>query len=131
MNESLKRLDQNVQAVKLEAFAPNTRRTRASQWRVYEKFCAEFNLSYYPITSENTSRFLVWKSSSVAYVTLNNYVSALNVFRKINGEKTDLREDFAVNLSLRGLRRILGDVSLPVDPIASKGLDHDEVLCEP
>lgn len=111
-----------MQSVRLEAFAPNTRCTRASQWKMYENFCKEFALTCYLITVKNTCRFVVWKSTSVSYVTLNNYVSALNVFRKINGEKTDLCDDYAIHLTLRGLRRILGDVSMPVDALLPEDL---------
>lgn len=122
MTDNLRKLDLKVKAVRMEAFAPNTRRTRASQWRVYESFCEEYGLSCFPINSENTCRFLVWKSSTVSYVTLNNYVSALNVVLKINGSKDDLREDYAVHLTLRGLRRLLGDAATPMDALLPRDL---------
>lgn len=108
--------------MRLEAFAPSTRKTRASQWKSYETFCAEFHLNVFPLTSENISRFLVWKSSTVSYVTLNNYVSALNVIGKINDQRVDLREDYVIHLTLRGLRRILGDFSQPMDPLSPSDL---------
>ena len=64
--------------VKLQAFAPSAQRTRQSQWRQYYKFCETFQLDPFPVSPSNVCRFLVNASESVSYVTLNNYVSALN-----------------------------------------------------
>lgn len=122
MNGQLRELDRRVEAVKIEAFAPSTRRTRNSQWRQYEQFCVKFHLQLMPMSSENICRYLVWRSGSVSYVTLNNDLSALNVLRKLNGYTTNLREDYAVQLTLKGLRRILGDVSTPMDPLSPQDL---------
>lgn len=49
-------------------------------------------------------------------------MSAVNVIRKINGDKTHLRDDCAIDLTLHGLRRILGDSSTPMDPLLSNDL---------
>lgn len=117
MNTELNRLDEKVRAVRLEAFAPSTRRTRNLQWRINEQFCLSFKLPVFPMLAENVCRFLVWKSKEAGYVTLNNYVSALNVLNKLNGQRVDIREDYSILLTLRGLRRILGDVSNPMDPL--------------
>lgn len=122
MTERLKELDERVNTVRLEAFAPSTRKTRESQWKVFENFCIEYDLRMFPITTENVCRFLVWKSSTVKFVTLNNYVSALNVLCKINLLQTNLREDYSVELTMRGLRRILGDKSTPMDPLFPREL---------
>lgn len=117
MKDELRELDKRVGAVKLEAFAPSTQRTRGSQWNVYERFCDRFSLQVIPMSAENVCRFLVWKCGDVSYVTLNNYVSSLNVLNKLNEGTINLRDDYTVQLTLRGLRRILGDRSSPVEPL--------------
>lgn len=106
----------------MEAFASSTQKTRASQWRNYELFCASYNLEPLPVFPENVCRFLVLKSRTVCYTTLTNYVSAINLLVKMDGEKLDLRDDFKVSLTLRGLRRILGDSTNPKDPLLSRDL---------
>lgn len=35
----------------------------------------------------------------------------------MNDQCLDLRDDYAIHLTLRGLRQILGDISNPVDPL--------------
>lgn len=116
------KLDLKVKTLKMEAFAPITRKTRESQWHCYEDFCGEFKLKMFPITPETVCWFLVWKSSTVCYVTLNNYMSAIKVLCKINRLELNLREDYAIELTLRGLRRILGDQSKPMDPLLPRDL---------
>lgn len=57
VKHELQLLDDKVKAVKLEAFAPSTRRTRNSQWKIYEQFCEKIHLPMIPMLSENTCRF--------------------------------------------------------------------------
>lgn len=116
----LRDLDEKVSAVCMEAFAPSTMKTKAAQWRVYEQFCELYDLQPLPIEVENVCRFLVYKSDTVCYTTFNNYVSALNILSKTDKGSCDLRDDFAVSLTLQGLRRILGDSSLPKSSVVSR-----------
>lgn len=89
----MEELDSQVKSTQMEAFASSTPRTRASQWRSYESFCTKYELQSLPVSSENVCRFLVFKSQSVCYSTLTNYVSALNLLVKLDGEKLDLTND--------------------------------------
>ena len=106
----------------MKAFAPSTRRTRQSQWNQYFKFCERVDLEPYPVTPKNVCRFLVQVSDSVSYVTLNNYVSALNTLSKLHKDYLDLRQDYGLTLVLRGLKRIKGDCSEPMDPLFPEDL---------
>lgn len=60
-------------------------------------------------------------SQGLAFVTINNYVSGVNLLHKLNGGD-DLREDFGVGLMVKGLKRILGCVSHPKDPLLPEDL---------
>lgn len=66
VSEKLKELDRKVKTVKMEAFAPNTRKTRESQWKCYEDFCDEFKLNLFPVTPETVCPFP--SGSQVPYV---------------------------------------------------------------
>lgn len=109
-------LDSQVDAVKDEAFAESTKKTRRSQWRKYREFVDKWGLPYLPIEPLNVCRFLYEASNDLCYNSLNNYVSALNLLSKLNNG-CDLRHDFGVHLMLMGLKRIKGDVVKPKDPL--------------
>lgn len=51
------------------------------------------------------------------YSTINNEVSALVLFAKLNGFDSDLRLDFNIHLTLKALRRILGDCAESKDEL--------------
>ena len=108
--------------VKLYAFAPNTIKTRRSQWKRYQDFCDRLGLQALPITPQTACRFLVDISDSVSFLTINNYVSALNVLGRFHVGDFDLRQDYGVVLLLRGLRRLKGDSSSPKDPLMPSDL---------
>ena len=103
--------------MRLYAFAPNTLKTRRSQWKRYQDFCDSLSIPALPVTPQTACRFLVDISDNVAFSTLNNYVSALNALGKFYDGAFDLRQDYGVSLLMRGLRRLKGDSSTPKDPL--------------
>lgn len=108
--------------MKEEAFAESTNRVRRSQWRKYRQFVEKWGLQYLPVSSINLCRYMFeLASQGLAYVTINNYVSGVNLLSKLNGGE-DLREGFGVGLMLRSLKRILGCVSKPKDPLLPEDL---------
>lgn len=109
-------MDQQVEAVKEEAFAASTNRTRRSQWKKYRSFTERWHLPYVPVNPTNVCRFLYEVSPGLCYGTLNNYVSALNLLSKLN-DGMDLRKDFGLHLMLQGLKRIKGDEVNQKDPL--------------
>ena len=111
------KLDQKTDSIKLQAFAPNTLKTRRSQWNQYYKFCQRFNLLPVPVTPQTVCRFLVSVGDHLSFSTLNNYVSALNCLGKFANNDFDLRKDYGVLLLLRGFKRIKGDSHCPKDPL--------------
>lgn len=110
-------LDQQVEAIKEEAFASSTRKTRRSQWNRYRQFTEQWKLPFVPIEPINVCRFLYEISPGLCYGTLNNYVSGLNLLSKLNNG-CDLRLDFGIHLMLMGLKRIKGDTVKPIDPLS-------------
>ena len=115
-------LDQRAEAIKLQAFAPNTLKTRRSQWNQFYKFCSDYELKPFPVTPQNVCRFLVAVGDTLTYSTLNNYVSALNSLAKYYDGDSDLRKDYGVLLLLRGFKRIKGDSAKQKDPLSPTDL---------
>ena len=115
-------LDTKAERVKLHAFAPNTLKTRRSQWNRYQAFCDRFSLPPFPVTPQNVCRFLVSIGDTLTYTTLNNYVSALDTLGKYYVSDFDLRKDFGVVLLLKGFKRLKGDTTMPKDPLSPSDL---------
>lgn len=53
----------------------------------------------------------------LSYTTINNEVSTLVIFSKLYGCPVDIRGDFGVSLTLKALRRLLGDQSTSKDEL--------------
>ena len=116
--------------VKLQAFAPSTRRTRQAQWNQYYKFCEYVSIEPFPIIPKNVCRFLVYVSDKVCYTRINNYVSALNALSRLRSDFSDLRQDYGITLVLKGLRRIKGDACEPMDPLLPEDLHKMEAFVD-
>ena len=115
-------LDTKAERIKLHAFAPNTLKTRRSQWNRYYAFCRQWDIPPLPVTSQNVCRFLVSVGDTLSYTTLNNYVSALNSLGKFYEGDFDLRKDYGITLLLRGFKRLKGDATSPKDPLSPADL---------
>lgn len=100
------------------AWAASTSKTRDSQWAKYQKFCIRVDIPFLPITCDNVCIFLLHLAlQGLCYTTINNEVSALVMFAKLYGCPVDIRSDFGVNLTLKALRRLLGDQSTSKDEL--------------
>ena len=122
-------MDTKAERIKLHAFAPNTLKTRRSQWNRYSAFCELWDIPTLPITPQTVCRFLVSIGDSLSYTTLNNYVSALNSLGKFYSGDFDLRKDYGITLLLRGFKRLKGTSAAPKDPLLPSDLlkIHDVV----
>ena len=105
------------------AWAPATWRTKASQWKRYIAFCTWLGCRVLPTDSLTMSRYIMFLSDCLRYRTIDNYVSgviSLNLY--FGYDVRYIRQDFAFNSTLHGLRRILGDpvpirITLSVDEL--------------
>lgn len=103
--------------MKQEAFSVNTNRARKSQWKKYRLFTEKWGLNYLPITGLNLCRFMYeCASEGLCFTSINNYVSGINLLSKLN-DGEDFRQDFGVNLMIKGLRRMLNSTVKPKDPL--------------
>ena len=115
-------MDSKADVIRLHAFAPNTLKTRHSQWNRYHEFCADLSIPAIPVQPQTVCRFLADIGDDLSYATLNNYVSALNVLGKMYDDSLDLRKDFSISLLLKGFKRIKGEATNPKDPLLPEDL---------
>lgn len=116
------RLDGLVQVYQSHWMAENTQHTRASQWRHYMQFCDLFGFCYLPADEVQVSRYLVYMADNFVYSSIQNYLSALWAFHKVNGYECEAKGSFSINMTLRGIRRLLGDIKVQAVPITVNDL---------
>lgn len=111
-------LREGVKELRKYAWASSTSKTRDSQWKKYSVFCEKVKLPPVPITCDNVCVFLLHLAlQGLSYTTINNEVSALVMFSKLYNCPVDIRGDFGVSLTLKALRRLLGDQTLSKDEL--------------
>lgn len=70
-------------------------------------------------------RFMAYlESLGYAYVTINNYLSAIIVLHKFYGMEQSFRDTFLIQTMLSGLKRRLGSCSTPKAPLSIEQLNH-------
>lgn len=103
-------LDTRLKDLHEYAWAESTTATRKYQWRKYTEFCAKVGINPIPMDLHMLNLFLLHLAiTGLSYTTINNQVSALVTFAKMHRQNVNIRDDFEINLTLRSLRRILGD----------------------
>lgn len=107
---SLGKLKAGVKELRKFAWANSTMKTREYQWKKYFAYCERVDVNPIPIDPEIICTFLLHLAlQGLKYSTINNEVSALVLLGKLNDSPCDLHGDFNVHLTLKALRRILGD----------------------
>lgn len=110
LSKELSVLDRRVAQAKAQAWAESTWITKLSQWRKYLWFCQCYMLDPLPTTPQNLCRYVVFLSSSLKFSSIDNYVSGVVSLNNYFGyEAKHLRSDFQFILTMRGVRRVLGD----------------------
>lgn len=111
-------MKRGVKELRKFAWADSTRKTRDSQWRKYLCYCERVAVTPLPLDMDIVSTFLLHMAlQGLKYSTINNQVSALILFAKLNDSWCDLRSDFNLQLTLKALRRIIGDSSESKDEL--------------
>lgn len=101
----------------MASWAQSTWSTRNSQWKRFLNFCSDINACPLPADVLTVCRFLVVLGQTSKFSTVTNYVSAVNGLHRYYGHEIDFRGYFIVKMVLSGLRRILGGISVPKDPL--------------
>ena len=98
--------------------ADSSKSTRRSQWKHYFSFCEEYNQNALPASLDTILLYLAYMASSFKYVSIINYLSAVWVLHKMSGFKHIDSNSFEIYVTLRGIRRTIGDVSKQARPLS-------------
>lgn len=116
-------LRQRLPQLQSQAWADSTMRTRRSQWKKYMDFCSLIERVPIPVDVDVIPIFLLHLAlKGLSYTTINNEVSAIVTLGKLNGCGVDIRGNFAVQVTLVALKRILGDSACPRDELLPSDL---------
>lgn len=134
----LDEIDARMSTVIMSAWSDNTWATRNSQWKRFLKFCMDTELTPLPADVLTVSRFLIHLGQTSRFSTVTNYLSAVNTLHRYYGYEYDFRAYYIIKMIMSGLKRILGGISVPKDPLTpaqlrlmylySQNSEHDE-LC--
>ena len=102
--------------------ADSTYKTRRCQWRHYLQFCALFELAPLPASSETVCLYLTYMAETFVYSSIVNYLSAVWVLHRVNNVSHINIHDQSILMTLRGIRRVLGDSSTSAAPITVSDL---------
>ena len=98
--------------------ADSSFKTRRSQWKMYLKFCTEFELRALPASLDTILLYIAYLAERLKYVSIINYLSAVWSFHKINGVPHIDPSRFEIEMTLKGVRRTLGDCTKQAPPCA-------------
>ena len=94
----------------LYSSSESTWKKHVSAWKLYENFCAEYNIKFkLPITVEYARAFVTWSASKINLKgsTIKSYVSSLNIAHTLsNTPSCNLNSDKCVKMAIKGTENI-------------------------
>ena len=112
-------LDSKVAFAIGNAYATSTLATRRSQARRYLRFCRELDLVPLPVSVLNIYRYIVYLMDSIKYSSIIGYLDGLKWLHIHLGYEPPALDAQKVKLTLRGVKRLLGNPrnqKLPITP---------------
>ena len=105
--------------LKQNYYAHNSQITRSMQLRRYFAFIDAFAglLPPTPCDSSQVGLYITWLSKSLCYSSITNYLSALNLFLKSEGQAPIDYTSHTVRIVLGGAKRLLGCARKQASPI--------------
>ena len=97
--------------------ADSSKTAKMSQWRIYLRFCDEMELVALPAEMDTILLYLAYLAETRSYVTIINYLSGVWLLHKVNGIQHLDPSSFPIVMTLRGIRRVLGDSKNQARPI--------------
>lgn len=98
-------------------WAESTWSSKRSQWKRYLDFCSLYNLSAVPASDQTGSLYITYLTDQVCFSTICNYVSSVWSLHSFLGEEPVAKGSFLVTCTLKGAKRLLGDVTLSATPL--------------
>ena len=112
-------LQAQVTFTRHHALAPSTYKTRLSQWKHYLQFCQRLLVPPLPASTSLLCQYVVFMGRSFRHSTILNYLSAVKYLHRMYGYSCELGNDFLLQMTLKGAKRLTGDKpdrKLPITP---------------
>lgn len=101
-------------------FEENTKKTYGTHRNSYLQFCNKLGYSPVPASSTTLCRYAAFLAKTLKYNSVKQYLNIVCILPNAEwGLPSPLQNDFALNCTLRGIRRSLGDTvnrKLPITP---------------
>ena len=112
-------LDKEVAHYQGAAFATSTKKSYAAHRKSYLQFCA--NAGYNPVPASATviARYIAFLARRLKYSSIRQYLNIIRILHVEQGLPNPLSNSYQVSITLRGVRRSLGDKAtqkLPITP---------------
>lgn len=103
--------------------ADSSLQTRKSQWRKYFEFCIDLEVAEpLPASLETVLLYMAFLADRVKYSSLGGYLSALWQLHKLAGLPHVDPKTFEIEMTKRGIRRVIGDEVKQAPPATLKDL---------
>ena len=109
-------LDQQITALKAQAYAPNTTQSYNCHRKTYLRFCQAMGYPAVPATRGTICRYAAFLSRTLKFNSIKQYLNIIRIFH-LEWDLPNPLQDFNLQLVLRGTRRTLGDTVCQKSPI--------------
>lgn len=112
-------LDADVVKYQAHAYAETTKQTYCTHRRSYLSFCAKYGYVPVPASTDTLCRYVASLTHSLKYSSIKQYINIVRLLHLEWGLPNPLQNNFWLNTTLRGIRRVHGDVTvhkLPLTP---------------
>jgi len=118
-------LDNAVKQYLSCAFADNTKKAYKTHRNSYINFCTRFGYSAVPASSTTLCRYAAYLAQKLKFGSIKQYLNIVRILHAEWGLPNPILNDFALNCTLKGIRRCLGDTvnrKQPITPILLRKL---------
>ena len=99
--------------------------TRTSQWKSYFTFCREFGYeTTLPATLEMVLLYVVHLANRLVYKSIQAYLGAVWILHDMASVPHIDRDTFELIVTMRGIKRVLGDVTVQARPATLRDLSQ-------
>ena len=116
-------LDRSVAWYQSQAWAPTTLRTYRVQFKAYLTFCERFSLNPVPISPRQLCWYIAYLARRLSYGSIRQYLNAVRILHDRCGFSAPI-QDFNVQITLRGVKRVKGDCPGRKSPMTPALLLH-------
>ena len=102
-------LNNQVKFYQSLAFAPNTKKSYKVHRKSYLSFCEFMGVAPVPASSQLLCQYAAFLSNRLKYQSVKQYMNIIRLLHKEWGMPNPCEDNFPLSMTLRGIRRHLGD----------------------